>query len=129
MPITSKSSTTTRSREEKDLLPLITPGEILQEEFLEPMGLSINALSVALHVPANRIAAIVKNQRGISADTALRLAQYFGNSPEFWMNLQQNYDLDRARRERLPDIQDQVKRRPPGQESSSSRSKAQKSGT
>ncbi len=108
----SKSLTTTRSRhDEKGLLPLITPGEILREEFLEPMSLSVNALAAALHVPANRISAIVKNQRGITADTALRLALYFGNTPEFWMNLQQNYELARARREKLGDIRNQVKPR------------------
>ena len=55
---------------------------------------------------------IVKNQRGITADTALRLAQYFGNSPEFWMNLRQNYELDMARREKLHDIETHVLRRP-----------------
>jgi antitoxin HigA-1 len=113
----SKSSTTTRSRQtEKDLLPLVTPGEILQEEFLQPMGLSVNALASALHVPPNRIWEIVKNRRGITADTALRLGQYFGNTPEFWMNLQQNYDLARARRESLADIQHQITRRPPARE-------------
>ncbi len=115
--MTSRSLTITRKRsQETDLLPAITPGEILREEFMEPFGLSMNALATALRVPANRIMAILKNQRGITADTALRLAQYFGNSPEFWMNLQQNYELDLARREKLHDIQVQVLRRPPGHE-------------
>lgn len=111
--MTSKSSTTTRSREQsrEDLLPLITPGEILQEEFLQPLGLSVNALAKALHVPANRILAIVKNQRGITADTALRLGRYFGSTPQFWMNLQQNYELARAKREKWAKIQHQVRQR------------------
>jgi antitoxin HigA-1 len=95
----SKLSTTTHK-----LLPLITPGEILGEEFMTPLGLSANALALELHVPANRIQTIVKGQRAITADTALRLSQYFGNSPEFWLNLQQNYELDRAKREKLDEF-------------------------
>ncbi|MBV9303510.1 MAG: HigA family addiction module antidote protein [Acidobacteriaceae bacterium] len=101
----SKLSTTTRK-----LLPLITPGEILQEEFMAPLGLSANALALELHVPANRILAIVKGKRAITADTALRLAQYFGNSPEFWLNLQKNFELDSTKREKLGEIQSQVSR-------------------
>jgi addiction module HigA family antidote len=99
---------------ESELLPLVTPGEILHEEFLRPFRLTANALALELHVPANRIQAIVKGRRGITADTALRLAQYFGNSAEFWLNLQQNYELDLARRETLGEIEKQVPRRPPG---------------
>jgi addiction module HigA family antidote len=102
----SKSSTIT-----PNLLPLITPGEILGEEFMRPLGLSANALALELHVPANRIQTIVKGQRAITADTALRLSQYFGNSAEFWLNLQQNYELDRAKREKLDEIRSQVPRR------------------
>jgi addiction module HigA family antidote len=94
------------------LLPLITPGEYLAEEFLEPLGLSANALALALRVPATRIQAIVKGERGITAETALRLAQYFGTTPEFWMNLQANYELDKVRREKLEQIQIEVQRRP-----------------
>jgi antitoxin HigA-1 len=104
--MTSKSSTTTPK-----LLPLITPGEILGEEFMRPLGLSANALALEVHVPANRIQTIVKGQRAITADTALRLSQYFGNSAEFWLNLQQNYELDRAKREKLDEIRSQVRRR------------------
>ena len=112
-----KSSTTTRKREaRRDLLPLITPGEILYEEFLQPLGLSANALAIELRVPANRIQAIVKGQRAITADTALRLAQYFGSSPEFWLNLQKNYELDLAKREKLAEIQAFVPRRQPAKE-------------
>jgi addiction module HigA family antidote len=101
---------------DSELLPLVTPGEILQDEFLEPFGLSANALALDLHVPANRVQDIVRGRRSITADTALRLAQYFGNSAEFWLNLQQNYELDRAKRDKLVDIQAQVPRRPPGKE-------------
>lgn len=75
------------------------PGEILEEEFLKPLGMSANALATALRVPATRIGAIVKGERAITADTAMRLARYFGTTPEFWMNLQSRYDLTRARAE------------------------------
>ncbi len=75
------------------------PGEVLLEEFMQPMGLSARALGAALAVPHNRISALVKGQRGVSGDTALRLAQYFGTSAEFWMNLQSAYDLSVARKE------------------------------
>src|SRR2546423_536876 len=73
------------------------PGEILREEFLQPLDLSINALGRALHVPPNHISGIVNEKRGISAQMALRLARYFGTSPEFWLGLQQDYELDVAR--------------------------------
>ena len=71
----------------------IHPGEILREEYLEPMGLSANALSLALRVPATRISEILKEKRGISPDTALRLAKYFNTDAQSWMNLQTSYDL------------------------------------
>ncbi len=74
-------------------LRLATPGDILLHDFMEPLGLSANALATALHVPANRITSILAASRGISADTALRLARYFGTTPQFWVNLQGNYDL------------------------------------
>ena len=73
------------------------PGEILGEEFLKPLGMSVHALALALRVPATRIGAIVKGERSVSADTALRLARFFGTSPEFWMNLQAKHDLTKAR--------------------------------
>jgi antitoxin HigA-1 len=76
----------------------VTPGEILKEEFLAGYGLSQNQLARAVGISPNRVAEIVNNRRRISADTAVRLALYFGNSPEFWMNLQANYDLKIARR-------------------------------
>jgi antitoxin HigA-1 len=75
------------------------PGEILAEDFLHPLGMSANALALALRVPANRIGAILKGERGVSADTALRLARFFGTSPEFWMNLQAMHDLTRTKME------------------------------
>lgn len=75
------------------------PGEILGEEFLKPLGLSVNALAIALRVPATRIGAIVKGERAVTADTALRLARFFGTSPEFWVNLQAMHDLTKARQE------------------------------
>jgi addiction module HigA family antidote len=110
--MTLKSSTTTRKEAGKEsLLPLITPGEFLAEEFLEPLELSAHALAIALRVPANRIQAIVKGKRAITADTALRLAQYFGTTPEFWTNLQSTYELDKAKREKLDEIRAQVMRR------------------
>ena len=74
----------------------IHPGEILFEEFLKPMGLSQNKLSLAMGVPARRINEIVLRKRSITADTALRLARYFRNSPQFWLGLQMDYDLDLA---------------------------------
>jgi len=75
------------------------PGEVLSEEFLAPLGMSVNALAVALRVPATRIGAIVKGERSVTADTALRLARFFGTSPEFWVNLQAMHDLTKARRD------------------------------
>ena len=77
-------------------LPPIHPGEILHEEFLEPMGISQYRLAKSLSVPARRINEIVLGKRAITADTAIRLARYFGTSPQFWMNLQGRYDLDVA---------------------------------
>lgn len=71
----------------------IHPGEILREEFMIPMGLSANALAIALRVPAPRINDIVRERRAVSADTALRLARYFGTSAEFWLGLQSDHDM------------------------------------
>ena len=81
------------------LLPPIHPGEVLKEEFMLPLRLSANALARTLRVPANRISAIVNADRGITADTALRLAKALGTTPDFWLNLQKQYDLDCARDE------------------------------
>jgi len=79
----------------KKLKP-VHPGEILHEEFMKPLGLSMNRMAIDLRVPVTRIADIVNERRGISADTALRFARYFKNSPTFWMNLQTRYDMEVA---------------------------------
>ena len=81
----------------------VTPGEMLREEFLKEYGLSQNQLARAIGISPNRIAEIVGNRRRITADTALRLSLYFGNSPEFWLNLQTHYDLKVARRQLNPE--------------------------
>ena len=80
----------------------VTPGEMIKQEFLADYGLSQNQLAKALGVSPNRIADIIANRRRITADTALRLSLYFGNSPEFWMNLQTHYDVKVARRKLKP---------------------------
>jgi addiction module HigA family antidote len=81
----------------KNAFAPVTPGEMLKEEFLVEYGLSQNQLAKAVGISPNRIAEIVNSRRRITADTALRLSFYFGNSPEFWMNLQTHYDLKMAR--------------------------------
>jgi addiction module HigA family antidote len=78
----------------------IHPGEILREEFLVPLDMSANALAQAICVPANRVSAILGEVRSVTADTALRLAQALGTTPQFWMNLQQSYDLRTAQQDR-----------------------------
>lgn len=83
---------------------LIHPGEILKEEFLVPMGISQNRLAMDLHIPGTRVGEIVHGRRSISADTALRLGKYFGTGPEFWMNLQMNYDLGVALRDKKTEL-------------------------
>src|SRR6202171_1229817 len=89
----------------------ITPGEMLKEEFLAEHGLSQNQLAKAVGISPNRIAEIVNNRRRITADTALRLGLYFGNSPEFRMNLQTHYDLKMARRNLKPEDARRIKAR------------------
>lgn len=79
-------------------LPPVHPGEILRQDLLEPLGISINRLGRDLRVPVTRVSEIVNGRRGVTADTALRLARYFRTTPEFWMNLQAAYDLDVAQR-------------------------------
>jgi addiction module HigA family antidote len=83
------------SKKEKRLPP-IHPGEILREDFLLPLGLSMNRLALDLRVPVTRVAEIVRERRGITPDTALRLARYFNTSARFWLNLQTAYDLEVA---------------------------------
>ena len=93
------------------LLDPIFPGEILNEEFMKPFGISINRLSRELHVPPNRIHGIVHRTRSITPDTALRLGAYFGVSPDTWMNLQSEYDLRLARKLSGDDISKTVRKR------------------
>ncbi len=81
----------------------VTPGEMLKEEFLAEYGLSQSQLAKAVGISPNRVAEIINNRRRITADTALRLGLYFGNSPEFWMNLQVHYDLKMAERNLKPE--------------------------
>jgi addiction module HigA family antidote len=94
----SKSATTTRRVATPNRVTT-HPGEVLNEEFLKPLRMSVNALALALRVPATRIGAIVKGERSVTADTALRLARFFGTSAEFWINLQAIHDLTKARME------------------------------
>lgn len=92
----SKSSTTTKRIATPNRVTT-HPGEVLNEEFLKPLAMSVNALALALRVPATRIGAIAKGERSVTADTALRLARFFGTSAEFWMNMQAMHDLTKAR--------------------------------
>jgi antitoxin HigA-1 len=92
-----------------DAFAPITPGDVLREEFLTEYGLSQNHLAKAIGISPNRIAEIVNNRRRITADTALRLGLYFGNSAEFWMNLQSRYDLKAARRNLDPKDERRIK--------------------
>lgn len=92
----------------KKLLTPIHPGEILFEEFMKPMDISINRLARELSVPPNRVSEIVNGKRGISADTALRLGKFFDVSPETWLGLQAEYDLRVARRTTGPEIEKRV---------------------
>ncbi|TDD47711.1 HigA family addiction module antitoxin [Saccharopolyspora elongata] len=79
------------------VMPPVHPGEVLAEEYLEPLGVTQHRLAVAIGVPPRRINEIVHGKRGISADTALRLARFFGTSERFWLNLQSRYDLEREK--------------------------------
>ncbi|MFH0413028.1 HigA family addiction module antitoxin [Corynebacterium sp. L4756] len=96
----SSSSTTA----ETDFIEPVHPDEILMEDFIDGLGITQNKLAVFIGVPAHRISEIVHGKRGITADTAIRLARYFGTTEEFWMNLQSNYELRVHRRT----LQDQV---------------------
>jgi addiction module HigA family antidote len=102
--MTSRSSITTnrKSHASASRLPPVHPGEVLLEEFLKPMAISQYRLARDISVPPRRINEVVLRKRGITADTALRLARYFGTSEQFWLNLQTEYDLD-VERDRLGD--------------------------
>ena len=93
-----------------ELLP-VHPGEILREEYLVPLGISINRLSRDLHVPPNRISEVVNHKRGITTDTALRLARYFATTPQFWLNLQVLYELEVSRSLLAKQIESEVEPR------------------
>ena len=86
----------------------VHPGEFLREDFLVPLGLSANALALALRVPVTRISEIVRERRGVTADTALRLARYFGTTPDFWMKIQMSYDLAIASRDVIERIEVEI---------------------
>lgn len=92
------------------LLPPILPGEVLLEEFMKPLGISQNRLARDIDAPVSRVSGIVKGERAITADTALRLAQFFGTTPEMWMALQSDYDLRVARRTAGGEIEKRVRR-------------------
>ena len=79
-------------------MPPVHPGEVLREDFMKPLGLTVNRLALELHVPATRIGEIVHERRRITAETALRLARYFRTNAEFWLNLQNFFDLEITRR-------------------------------
>ena len=103
MHMKSKSSTTTKARRTAaQRLPPVHPGEVLLEEFLKPMSITQYRLAKDISVPPRRVNEIVLHKRGITADTALRLGRYFGTSEQFWLNLQNEYDLD-MERDRLGD--------------------------
>ena len=89
----------------------IHPGEILREEFMRPLGISVTALARDIDVPANRISQIVNGKRALSADTALRLGKYFGVSPEIWLDLQSEYELRLARRTTWKHVEPRVRTR------------------
>jgi addiction module HigA family antidote len=89
----------------------VPPGEILKEEFLDPLGISAYALAKILRVPTNRITGIVNGERSVTADTALRLSRYFGTTPDFWLNLQTHFDLQVTARADAARIEREVPRR------------------
>lgn len=95
------------------LMPPVYPGDILREDFIKPLGLSVNKLALELHVPATRIGEIVHERRRITGETALRLARFFHTNPEFWLNLQNFYALEISRRSgKVSEIERQVQPSP-----------------
>ena len=93
-------------------MPPLHPGEMLREDFMKPLGLSANALALALRVPVTRISEIVNGRRSITADTALRLSRYFRMSPGFWLRLQTQYELDMAEDQMAATIRREVRPAP-----------------
>ena len=98
-------------RKKTDRLVAVHPGEYLREDYMKPLDLSVNALSIALRVPATRIAEIVNERRGVSVDTAFRLSLYFGTTPEYWLRMQSAYDLAIGQAELMPRLMKEVQRR------------------
>mgnify|MGYP001551187352 FL=1 len=87
----------------------VHPGEILREEYLLPLGMSVNALAMQLRIPATRLHEITKERRSVTADTAMRLARYFGGDAQSWLNLQSSYDLRNAEIQRAAEIREEIK--------------------
>ena len=104
----SKLSITTKREATPKPLPPIHPGETIKEDVLKPLGMSVNRLAKALAIDATRLNEIVRGRRGVSADTALRLARYLGTTAEFWIGLQLDYDLRVARQSKLRRIEREV---------------------
>ena len=90
----------------------IHPGEFLREDFMQPLGLSANALALALRVPVTRISEIVRQRRGITVETAMRLGRYFGTTADFWLNMQKAWEIAIAQKELLPTIRREVRPAP-----------------
>ena len=86
----------------------VHPGTILKKDLLDPLGMSINKLAKELRVPANRLSQIIRGRRGITPDTSLRLARYFGFTPEYWLNMQTHYDMEITRRQSMKQIEKEV---------------------
>ena len=98
-------------RKKTSRIPFPHPGETIREDYLKPLGMSVNKLALELRVPATRMTEIVNGRRGITADTALRLARYFKTTAKFWLNLQTSYDLAKASESSLSEIERSVQPR------------------
>jgi addiction module HigA family antidote len=99
------------SRKRSNRIPFPHPGETIREDYLKPLGMSVNRLAIELRVPATRMTEIVNGRRSITADTALRLARYFNTTAKFWLNLQASYDLAKASESRLEEIERSIRPR------------------
>src|SRR5579863_575459 len=95
----------------RNRIPFPHPGETIREDYLKPLGMSANRLAIELRVPATRMTEIVNGRRGITADTALRLARYFNTTPKFWLNLQASYDLAVASESKAREVEREVRPR------------------
>ncbi|HET9319107.1 MAG TPA: HigA family addiction module antitoxin [Bryobacteraceae bacterium] len=99
------------NRKRPNRIPFPHPGETIREDYLKPLGMSVNKLALELRVPATRMTEIINGRPGITADTALRLRRYFNTTAKFWLNLQTSYDLARTSEEKLPEIERNVRPR------------------